>query len=228
MSFWPEELEHSRPPAEKALASARALVEHPDLTARALWTLARLELFRGRLEESAAHADEDAALGRKLAERPPPRTLLPSMLVGVMGLSASWKAGTKFMEIRCLSTLAYDRLLQGRLRGEVLGISRELPEQAEAMGSWALGLGLVEIGEYEEGLCRRGTELARKTQNAPVLWRNLDHLGRAYEALLGLEEARRVYEAEFLGLVYTVRFRGTLERIAQDVGHRRFHRLIPP
>jgi tetratricopeptide (TPR) repeat protein len=97
---------------------------------------------------------------------------------------------------------AYDRIVQGQLREgikiarEVLGMSRELPEQAEATGSWALGLGLVEIGEYEEGLelCRRGTELARKAQNVALLWRNLDHLGRAYEALLDLEEARRVHE----------------------------------
>jgi DNA-binding SARP family transcriptional activator/tetratricopeptide (TPR) repeat protein len=97
---------------------------------------------------------------------------------------------------------AYDRIVQGRLREGVqiarvtLGMSRELHEQAEAMGPTALGLGLVEIGEYEEGLelCRRGTELARKAQNVALLWRNLDHLGRAYEALLDLEEARRVYE----------------------------------
>jgi tetratricopeptide (TPR) repeat protein len=66
------------------------------------------------------------------------------------------------------------------------------------MGSWAVGLGLVEVGEYEEGLelCRRGTELARETQNALLLWYNLDHLGRAHEALLDLEKARRVYEEE--------------------------------
>src|SRR5919107_4146396 len=124
------------------------------------------------------------------------------MLVGVMGLMASWKAGTKAMEIQCLTMLVYDRIMQGRPREgmrvarDVLGISRELPEWVEALGLGALGLGLVEIGEYEEVLehCRRGTELARKTQNVFLLWRNLDHLGRAYEALLDLEEARRVYE----------------------------------
>jgi len=38
------------------------------------------------------------------------------------------------------------------------------------------------------------TELARKTHNVFLLWFNLDHLGRAYEALLDLEEARRVHE----------------------------------
>jgi tetratricopeptide (TPR) repeat protein len=71
-----------------------------------------------------------------------------------------------------------------------------LHERAEAMGPWALGLGLVETGEYEEGLelCRRGTELARKAQDVATLWHNLDHLGRAYEALLDLEEADRIYE----------------------------------
>jgi tetratricopeptide (TPR) repeat protein len=202
MSFWAEEPEHARPLAEKALASARALVGRPDLSARTLWTLARVEIDAGRLEESAAYADEGAALSRELAERPAPRTLLPSILVGVMGLVASWRVGTKAMEIRCLSILAYDRILQGRLREgieiarEALARSRELHERAEAMGSWVLGLGLVEIGEYEEGLelCRRGTELARKLPNAFLLWLNLNHLGQAYEALLDLGKARRVYE----------------------------------
>jgi tetratricopeptide (TPR) repeat protein len=159
-------------------------------------------VFRGRLEESTAYAEEGAAVSRELAQRPPPRTLLPSVGPAATGLLASWRAGTKAMEIRCLSIVAYDRILQGCLREgikigrEVLNISRELHERAEAMGSWALGLGLVEIGEYEEGLelCRRGIEMARKLPNVFLLWRNLDHLGRAYEALLELEEARRVYE----------------------------------
>jgi tetratricopeptide (TPR) repeat protein len=106
------------------------------------------------------------------------------------------------MEVQFLSVLAYDRILQGHL-GEgmdvarlSLDVSREVHEQAEATGSLALGLGLVEIGEYEEGLerCRRGTELARKARNPVVLWHNLDHLGRAYDALLDLKMARRVRE----------------------------------
>ena len=169
---------------------------------RALWALARLEMFRGRFEESAAYAEESAELSPELAERSPPRTLLPSMLTVVMGLAASWRASNKATEIRCLSILAYDRILQGRPREgirierEVLGKSRELHERVEAMGPWALGLGLVEIGEYEEGLelCRRGTELARKEPNAFLLWHYLNHLGWAYEALLDLKEARRVNE----------------------------------
>ena len=36
--------------------------------------------------------------------------------------------------------------------------------------------------------------MARKLPNVFLLWRSLDHLGRAYEALLDLEEARRVHE----------------------------------
>jgi tetratricopeptide (TPR) repeat protein len=194
--------EHARPLAEKALASARALVGRPDLIARSLWTLARVEMDAGRLEESAAYAEESAALSRELAERPAPWTLLPSMLAAGSGLVASWRAGTKAMEIRCLSIFAYDRIWQGRLREgikigrEALAESRELPERAEAMGMWGLGLGLVETGEYEEGLelCRRGTELARKLPNVFLLWHNLDNLGRAYETLLDLQEARRAYE----------------------------------
>jgi tetratricopeptide (TPR) repeat protein len=210
MSFWAGEYELSRPLARKALASARALEERPDLLARALWTLARLEMHRGRLEESAAYAGESAALSRELADRPPLRTLLPSMLVGVMGLAASWRAGNKTMEIQCLSILAYDKILQGRLREgikigrEVLGMSRELHERAAALGAWALGLGLVESGEYEEALelLRRETELARKMPNVFLLWRNLDNLGRVYEALLDLEEALELTVA--LGPQYEV------------------------
>jgi DNA-binding SARP family transcriptional activator/tetratricopeptide (TPR) repeat protein len=201
MTLWADEYEHADPLARKALASARALEERPDMVARALLTLARLELTRRRLEESAAYAEEGAELSRDLAERPAPRTLLPSMFTA-MGLATSWRADTKAIEMHCLLILAFDRIMLGRLREgirsarEVLGISRELPERAEAMGSWPLGMGLVEIGEYEEGLevCRRGTELARKLPNAFLLWLNLDQLGRAYEALLDLEGARKVYE----------------------------------
>ena len=204
MSIRAEEPEHSRPRAEKTLASARALIERPDLVARTLWTLARLEMDSGRLEESAAYAEEGVAVSRELAEGPASRTLLPSILVGVLGLAALWRAGTEAMEIRCLSTLAYDTILQGRPREgikiarEALAKSRKLHERAEALGSWALGLGLVEIGEYEEGLelCRRGTELARELPNVFLLWLNLNHLGQAYEALLDLEKARMVYEEE--------------------------------
>jgi DNA-binding SARP family transcriptional activator len=69
-SFWAVDFEHSRPSAEKALASARALVERPDLIAQTLCALARLETFAGRLEESAPYAEEVAALSRELAELP--------------------------------------------------------------------------------------------------------------------------------------------------------------
>jgi tetratricopeptide (TPR) repeat protein len=106
------------------------------------------------------------------------------------------------MEVQFLSVLAYDRILQGHLGEGIdiarlsLNVSREVHERAEATGSLALGLALVEMGEYEKGLerCRRGTELARRAQNPVVLWHNLDHLGRAYDAFLDLEGARRVRE----------------------------------
>ena len=167
-----------------------------------LLTLARLELTGRRLEQSAAYAEECAELSRVLAERPPPRRLLPSMGTAAVGLVASWRAGIKTLESRSLNILAIDRTMQGRLREgieiarEALAISRELPERAEALGIWVLGMGLCEIGEYEEGLklCRRATGLTRKAQNAFLLWFDLDNLGRAYEALLDLEEACRIHE----------------------------------
>jgi DNA-binding SARP family transcriptional activator len=208
MTFWVGESKHSRPLAQKALASARTL-ERPDLVARALVALARVEVFRGRLEESAAHAEEGAALSRQLAERPPSRTILPTATSAITGLAASWRAGNKAIEIQCLTYLAYDRIFQGRLQEglaigrEAHGISRELPERSEAMSAWALSLGFVEIGEYEEALmlARRGVELARKAQDMYLLAVNLDRLGRAHEALLNLEEARAAY-AEPLGQQY--------------------------
>ena len=204
MSYWTGEHEHSAPLARKALTSARALEEErPDLIVRALWTLARLELVWGSLEESAAYADEGAALSRELVKRRPPRRLLlPSMGPAATGFLASWRAGAKAMEIQCLRTLACARILQGCLREgiqmarEVVGMSRELHEQAEALASFVLGLGLSEIGEYEEALefCQRGTELARKLPNPFLLWLNLDYLGWAYEAMLAFEEARKIHE----------------------------------
>jgi DNA-binding SARP family transcriptional activator/tetratricopeptide (TPR) repeat protein len=212
MAYWTGEHEHAAPLARKALASARALEEErPDLLAQLLYTLARLELIRGSLEASAAYAEEGAALSRELAERRPPRMLLGSIGPAATGFLASWRSGTKAMEIQCLRIIAYDRILQGRLREgllvarDVLGMARELDGRAEALGSWVLGLGLSEIGEYEEALvfCRRGTELARKLPNAFLLWLNLAHLGWAHEALLALEEARKIHE-EALNL------RGTL------------------
>ena len=201
MAMHPRDHEHSGLLGRKALAAART-IGRPDLAARALAALARAEVLAGRFEESAAYAEEGAQLSRELADRPAPRTELPSMVMPAMGLSASWRAGNRVREIYCLTYLANARIFQGRPQ-EVIAIGREaqaisggLPERIEAMSSWAVNLGLMETGEYEEMLenCLRGTELARKTQNVFLLWINLVHLGWAYEALLDLEKARRVHE----------------------------------
>ena len=202
MAMHPRDHEHSGPLVRKALASARTLQERPDLVARALAALARAEVLAGRFEESAAHGEEGARLSRELADRPAPRTELPSMVMPAMGLSASWWAGNRIREVYCLTYLANARIFQGRPQ-EVIAIGREaqaisggLPKRIEAMSTWAVNLGLMETGEYEEMLenCLRGTDLARETQNVFLLWINLVHLGWAYEALLDLEKARRVHE----------------------------------
>ncbi|MCD6053632.1 MAG: hypothetical protein K0Q96_824 [Rubrobacteraceae bacterium] len=206
MAIHPRDFEHSGPLARKALASARTL-GRLDLVARALATLARVEVFAGRFEEAAAYAEEGVALSRELADRPAPRTELPPTITPAMGLSASWKAGNRVREIHCLTYLAYARIFQGRpqegiaIGREAQAISGGLPERIEAMSTWALNLGFQEIGEYEEVLevSLRGIEQARKTQNVFLLFSNLDRLGRAYEVLLDLQEARRVHE-EALGL----------------------------
>ncbi|MGH3147600.1 MAG: AAA family ATPase, partial [Rubrobacter sp.] len=110
------EFEHASPLAEKALASARTLeVERPDLAARALVALARVELLSGGLEESAAYAEEGAVLSRELADRPPPRTLFPSMGPTAEVLLTSWRVGAKTMESQSLTILALARILQGGL-----------------------------------------------------------------------------------------------------------------
>ena len=171
------DFERSRLLAEKALTSARAL-GRPDLVARALDALARQGMLAGRLEEAEAHAEEGAELSRQLADRPAAaRTELPSMLTGVTGLSASWRAGAKALEIQCLIFLAYIRIFQGwpqegmAIAREARTISGELPERMETMSLWALGLGLQEAGEYEEALAlaRRGTERARKVRDTFLL-----------------------------------------------------------
>jgi len=71
------------------------------------------------------------------------------------------------------------------------------------MSTWALSLGLVEIGEYEEALklAKRAVDLARMAQDTYLLAVNLDRLGQAHEAMLNLEEARAAYE-ERLGQQY--------------------------
>ena len=202
MAIHPRDYEHSGPLARKALASARTLQERPDLVARALATLARVGVFSGRFEEAAAYAEEGAALSRELTNRPAPRTELPTTITPAMGLSASWRAGNRVREIHCLTYLGYARICQGRpqegiaIGREAQAISGGLPERMEAVSTWAVKVGLVEIGEYEEVLehCLRGTELARKTQNVFLLWLNLEHLGWAYEVLLDLEKARRAHE----------------------------------
>jgi tetratricopeptide (TPR) repeat protein len=207
MAIHPRDFEHSGPLARKALASARTLQERPDLVARALAMLARVEVFAGRFEEAAAYAEEGTALSRELADRPAPRTELPPTITPAMGLSASWRAGNRVREIHCLIYLAYARIFQGRpqegiaIGREAQAISGGLPERIEAMSTWALNLGFQEIGEYEEvlELSLRGIEQARKTQNVFLLFSNLDRLGRAYEVLLDLQEARRIHE-EALGL----------------------------
>ncbi len=200
--LWTGDFERSWPLAEKALSSARAL-ERPDLVARALTALARLKLFAGRLEEATVHAEEGAALSRKLAERAAAaRTELPSILAGDIGLSASRRAGIKAMEIQCLVYLAHVRIYQGRLQEgmtiahEVRAISKKLPARMEAMSLWAIRTGLQEMGEYEEALAlaRRGSERAREVRDVYLLGANLGRLGEAYEALQNLEEARAAYE----------------------------------
>ena len=188
--------------AEKALTSARTL-DRPDLVARALDALARQGMLAGRLKEAEAYAQEGAKISRQLADRPAvARAELPSMLTGVTGLSASWRAGAKALEIQCLIFLAYIRIFRGRpqegmtIAREARAISTELPERMETMSLWALGLGFQEMGEYEEALALaiRGTERARKVGYTFLLAANLGRLGDAHAALLNLEKARAAYE----------------------------------
>ena len=201
--FQPGEFGRSGSLAEEALASARAL-GHPVLVARTLTALARVEAFAGRLEEAAAHAEEGAALSRQLAERPAAaRTEHPPMFwLGIVGLSASWRAGNKALVVQCLYYLAWARFHQGRtqkgmeITREALVAYRDLPERMKGLSLWALTMGLLEVGEYEEALAlvRRGTERAHEAQDAFLLGRLLFRLGDIHLALQNPEEARAAFE----------------------------------
>jgi len=79
---------------------------------------------------------------------------------------------------------------------EVRDMAEELPERMEMMSLWAIGNGLLHLGEYEEvlALARRGVEQARKARDIFLLGANLGRLGEAYEALMNLKEARAAHE----------------------------------
>ncbi|CAA9455735.1 MAG: hypothetical protein AVDCRST_MAG58-1447 [uncultured Rubrobacteraceae bacterium] len=202
MVYRPAETGPSRLLAEEALATARNL-KRPDLVARTLSTLARLETWASRFEAAAARAEEGAKLSRQLAARPAPtRATLPSMLAEGMGLSASWRAGTRAMEALSLSYLGYVRLYQGRpqegvaILREVLEISKGLPERAQVIGSCALAQTLREAGEFEEALARHreGAERAHEAQDAYLLASYLLQVGNDYVSLQNLKEARAAFE----------------------------------
>jgi tetratricopeptide (TPR) repeat protein len=202
MVYRPAETGPSRLLAEETLATARNL-ERPDLVARTLTTLVRLETWACRYEAAAAHAEEGAKLSRQLAERPAPnRAELPSMLAEGMGLSASWRAGTRAMEVMCLGYLAHVRLYQGRpqegmaIARESLEISEGLPGRAQVLGLWALIQALREAGEYEEALarCGQGAERAREAGDVYLMAAYLLQVGHSYEALFELKEARAAFE----------------------------------
>ena len=202
MVYRPAETGPSRLLAEEALATARNL-ERPDLVARTLSTLARLETWASRFEAAAAHAEEGANLSRQLAARPAPtRATLPSMLAEGMGLSGSWRAGTRAMEALSLSYLGYARLYQGRPQEgvatlhELLEISKGLPERARVIGSCALAQTLREAGEFEEALARHreGAERAEEARDAYLLASYLLQVGNDYVSLQNLKEARAAFE----------------------------------
>ena len=202
MVYRPAETGPSRLLAEEALATARNL-ERPDLVARTLSTLARLETWTSRFDAAAAHAEEGAKLSRQLTARPAPtRATLPSMLAEGMGLSGSWRAGTRAMEALSLSYLGYARLYQGRpqegvaILHELLEISKGLPERAQVIGSCALAQTLREAGEFEEALARhtKGAERANEAQDAYLLASYLLQVGYDYVSLQNLNEARAAFE----------------------------------
>ena len=106
------------------------------------------------------------------------------------------------MEIRCRIYLANILIYQGRLQEgmaaarEVRDLAEELPERMEMMSLWAIGNGLLHLGEYEEvlALARRGIKQAREVRDLYLLGANLGRLGEAYEALMNLKEARAAYD----------------------------------
>jgi tetratricopeptide (TPR) repeat protein len=185
---------------EKALGLARDL-GLPELTARALYTLAFAHGLAGRWEEAAAHAEEARQSYAKMGNRTTDARALSAQYVWA-GSPPSRALYVRAMGALCLSALSVAKVNLGEPRAGV-DLGRAALDVSAGIGNawvrWVsagdLSYGLVELGRYGEALrvAREGVELARKLPNPTVPFFAFTMLGNAYQATLGLEDARVAY-----------------------------------
>jgi tetratricopeptide (TPR) repeat protein len=185
--------------AEKALELARQFGLE-ELAARSLDTLGISHNFAGRWEECVARTREAAALYARMGDRGVGSLAAQYLLVGS---PPSQALHNKAMEAQCLSTVAVAEVNRGELAASVkagraaLKIGEKINnEWAQALAATNLSQGLIEEGRYGEALrtARKGVRIARKLPDPVLPLISLYAAGNAHQAMLGLEEARTMYE----------------------------------
>ena len=185
--------------AEKALELARQLGLE-ELAARSLDTLGISHNFAGRWDECVAYIREAAALYGRMADRGAGSLAAQYLLVGSPPSEA---LHNRAMEAQCLATVAVAEVNRGELAASVragraaLKISREINnEWIQALAATNLSQGLVEEGRYGEALrtVHKGLRMARNLPDPVLPLLSLYAAGNAHQAILGLEQARTMYE----------------------------------
>jgi tetratricopeptide (TPR) repeat protein len=185
--------------AEKALRLARQLGLE-ELAARSLDTLGISHNFAGRWDECVAHTKEAAALYARMVDRGAGSLAAQYLLVGS---PPSETHHNRAMEAQCLATVAVAEVNRGdpaasvRAGRAALNIAHEINnEWIRALAATNLSQGFVEQGRYGEALrtARDGIRIARKVPDPVLPLISLYAAGNAHQAMLGLEEARTMYE----------------------------------
>lgn len=184
---------------EKALGLAREL-DFEELVARSLDALGISYNVAGRWEECAARAREAAALYAGMGERDAGSLAAQYLLVGSPPSEA---LHNRAMEAQCLAMVALGEVNRGELAASVsagraaLKIGREINnEWSRALAAANLSQGLTEDGHYGEALrtAREGARIARNLPNPVLALLALYWLGNALQAVLGLQDARSMYQ----------------------------------
>ena len=185
--------------AEKALKLARQLGLE-ELAARSLDTVGISHNFGGRWDECVAHTREAAALYGRMADRGGGSLAAQYLLVGSPPSEA---LHNRAMEAQCLATVAVAEVNRGELAASVragraaLKIGRKINnEWTQALAVTNLSQGLVEEGHYGEALrtVHEGVRMARNLPDPVLPLLALYAAGNAHQAILGLEQARTMYE----------------------------------
>jgi DNA-binding SARP family transcriptional activator len=184
--------------AEKALELARQLGLE-ELAARSLDTLGISHNFAGRWDECVARTREAAMLYARMGDRGAGSVAAQYLLVGSPPSEA---LHNRAMEAQCLATVAVAEVNRGELAASVdagraaLKIGRVINnEWTQALAATNLSQGLIEEGRLGEALrtAQEGARLARELTDPVLPLIALYAAGNAQQAILGLEEAQRMY-----------------------------------